>query len=87
MSHITTEAEVVSWDTGLGVEGFLALKLLDIVSDVLEPPVSRTRGDPSRQLKRKTFKAIRNPLMTFHQTHISPVIVLMCESLRTLKLG
>ena len=50
-SHSSTEAEVMSLDTGLRMEGLLALTLWDIVIDVLEPNVSRARSDHSRRFK------------------------------------
>ena len=45
LSQSSTETEVVSLDTGLRMEGSLASKLLNIVSDVLEPPSSRAREE------------------------------------------
>ena len=47
-SHSSTEAEVISLDTGLRMEGVPALTLLQTVIDVFEAPGSRARGDPSR---------------------------------------
>ena len=54
MSHSSTEAEVISSDTCLKMEGLLALASWDIVIDVLELLVIRAEGDPSRQLATKT---------------------------------
>ena len=51
MSHSSTEAEVISLDTGLRMEGSLVLTLRDTVIEVSEPLASRARGDPSRQFK------------------------------------
>ena len=43
VSHSSTEAEVRSLDTGLRMEGLLALTLWDIVIEVLDPLASRAR--------------------------------------------
>ena len=56
VSHSSTEAEVISLDTVLRMEGLLALTLWDIVTDVLEPRASRASGDLSRQLKSQSFQ-------------------------------
>ena len=68
VSHNSTDAEVISLDTGPRMEGLRALKLLDIVIDVLEPPASLVRGDLSRQLKPTTLKARQKPVTEQHQT-------------------
>ena len=44
------------------MEGSRASTLWDVVIDVSEPPASRARGDPSRQLKAKTLETIREPI-------------------------
>ena len=54
--HSSTEAEVISLDTGLRMEGLLALKC---VIDVLEYVASRASSDPSRQLNSKTSGTIQ----------------------------
>ena len=56
VSHSSTNADVVLLNTIGRRERLLALKLLDIVIDVLALPASRARSDPSRQLKPKTLK-------------------------------
>ena len=43
-------------DATLRMEGSRASTLCDIVIDVPEPPASRARGDPSRQLKHKNTR-------------------------------
>ena len=55
----TAKAEVISLNTGRGVEGLLALKWLDTVVDVLEPLVSRARGPRSCQLVQTTLHRTR----------------------------
>ena len=53
-SHSSTKAEVMSLNTGFRMEGLPALVLWESVIDVLEPPASRARSDPSRQFDSKT---------------------------------
>ena len=48
VSRSSTEAEVISLDTSLRN------------GDVLEPPASRARGHPSRQLKSETSQDTKN---------------------------
>ena len=55
VSHSSTEAEVISLDTGQRIEGLFAFLLWYDVTDVSEPPASQARGDPSCQLKPKTL--------------------------------
>ena len=62
MSHRSTEVEVIPSDTGLRMELLRALQLCDIVIDVLEPPSSRARGHPSRQLTSKTSQTAQESI-------------------------
>ena len=62
VSHSSTEAEVISYDTGLRMEGLPALTLWDHVIDVLEPPANRATRDPSRQLKPKTSQTTQETI-------------------------
>ena len=79
VSRSSTDAEVISLDTGLRMEGLPAVKLLDTVIDVLESHASRATGSIPKPPTRH-----RKPLITFHQMLKSLVIVLICLSLRTM---
>ena len=68
VSHSSTEAEVLSLNNGLRMEGLLALTLWDIVSVVLELPATRARVTPSRHQKFK--KKTKTTQKT--ADHISP---------------
>ena len=70
VTHSSTEAEVISLDSGLRKEGLPALTLRNIVIDVLEPLVRPAREDHTRQLKPKTSQC--------KQESMNPAIVLMC---------
>ena len=59
-------AELISLDTGLRMEGLPAVTLWDTVIDMFEPPASRARRDPSRQLKPKTLQARQESSDTAH---------------------
>ena len=56
------KAEVMSLDTGLRMEGLLALTLWDIVIDVSEPPASRARGGATRQLRTQIFQTTQETI-------------------------
>ena len=62
VSQSSTEAEVISLDTGLRMEGLLALTLWNVVLHVLEPPASRARRDPSRQLEAYTSQTTQETI-------------------------
>ena len=66
VSQRSIEAEVISFDCGLRMEGLLALALWETEIDVLELLVFRAGGDPSRQLKPTRPSTHRNPLIMFH---------------------
>ena len=65
VSQSRTEAEVGSIDTGLRMEGVLAITLWDIVVHVLERFVSRARGDTSRQLRPNRTEAPEETIECF----------------------
>ena len=56
VSHSSTEAEVISLDARLRLEGLLALTLWDKEICVSEPFVFQAGGNPSRQPEPKTQK-------------------------------
>ena len=61
VSH-STEAEVISPDAGLRMDGFREFTLWDIVIGVLEPLVFREGGGSSRQLQPKTPKHLQESI-------------------------
>ena len=62
VSHSSTEAEVISLDTGVRKEGLLALTVWDIVTDLLEPPASRARADPWVSIKIPTSQTTQETI-------------------------
>ena len=86
MSHSSTDAEVISLDSGLRMAGLSSITLRDIVIDVLELLASRARCDIRFNLNPKHPKLHRNSLLKFQQTRESPVLVLIYLYLRTMKL-
>ena len=49
VSHSSPEAEVISLDTGLVMEGIHASKLWEAIIDVSQPPATRATGVKARQ--------------------------------------
>ena len=80
-SHSSTQAEVISLDTGWRISGLVALTLTcwNLLS-VQQGVTFRVNWNP------KPPKRLRKPVISLHQTLKSPAIVLMCFIFRTLKL-
>ena len=55
VSHSSTEAEIISLDAGLRLEGILSLNLWDMAIDVFDPRAGR---DPIRNTKLKKTKSL-----------------------------
>ena len=77
--HSSTEAEVITFDTGLRMVGLLALKLWDRVFDVLDPPVFRAGATLRVDSKPKTHQIRQESIDHVPpQTHNSSATVLRC---------
>ena len=59
VSHSTTEAEVISLDAGLRMDGIPALTLWDLVIEVFHSVPNRTEG-PKRELRRNPSAVVKS---------------------------
>ena len=88
VSHSSTESEIITWDTGLTVDGFPALELWDLIFSVLGnvSRVSDRSGQPENDVH-KFQKRINQmeKLIPFFQTSNLHVKKLYCMCLRTMK--
>ena len=64
VSHSCTDSQLISLDTGLRMEGLLALTLGDLVIDVLEPLVSGKQGGNFWLSRRKRTQNARKTSQT-----------------------
>ena len=97
VSHSSTEAELVSLDAGLRMDGIPALDLWDLVIEALrsskstESPTHQAAGNCSRNHKskpnRREIETLTNCRMwtTSPQTQILLKVSLSCTSLKTMK--
>ena len=101
VSHSSTEAEVISLDAGLRMDGIRALDLWDLVLEVFLSTPNHTNKtnyarEPRRNLSVNTQPNVQNNnhahqsrsdqhWKTFHQTEHILVPMLCCMSLKTMK--
>ena len=96
VTHSSTEAEIISLDAGLRMDGNPALTLWDLVIDVFHSVPNRreSHGGTRRRLSSQTCitlsrlntpTSFQQTLTTFHQIQRIRVPVLCCMFLRTMK--
>ena len=94
VSHSSTEAEIISLDAGLRMDGVPALTLWDLVIEIcysvpngIEQTKEELRGDPlqSTSSNASTPTSFQLTLTTFHPTQCIMVRVPCCMSLRTMR--
>ena len=100
VSNSSTEAEIISLDAGLRMDGIPTLTLWDLVVEVFQSVPNRTDG-PKRELRgnrcrlpsqtcitpsqSSTPTSFQQTLITFHSIQRILVLVLCCMSLRTMR--
>ena len=94
VSHSTTEAEIISLDAVLRMDGIPALTLWDLVIEVFhsvpnryDAPKREPRENPSAGVKPNMHytTSFQQTLITFHQIQRILVLVPCCMSLRTMR--
>ena len=101
VSHSSTEAEIISLDAGLRMDGIPALTLWDLVIEVFhsvpnrtDGPKRKSHGETRRQLSSQTCitpsqsstpTSFQQTMITFHQIQRILFPVLCCMSLTTMR--